>query len=103
MREGLIVNLTNPNPLVFMLAFLPQFVDPAQGSVTVQLLVLGATQKATGLAVLGATAAASGAAGSFLARRPGFVVWQQRLAGAVMIALGLRLVVSTAMGRIPGR
>jgi threonine/homoserine/homoserine lactone efflux protein len=103
MREGLIVNLTNPNPLVFMLAFLPQFVDPGRGSVTAQLLVLGATQKATGLAVLGATAAASGAAGSFLARRPGFVVWQQRLAGAVMIALGLRLVVAGAMGRIPNR
>jgi threonine/homoserine/homoserine lactone efflux protein len=103
MREGLIVNLTNPNPLVFMLAFLPQFVDPAQGSVTVQLLVLGATQKATGLAVLGAAAVASGAAGSFLARRPGFVLWQQRLAGALMIALGLRLVVASAMGRFPGR
>jgi threonine/homoserine/homoserine lactone efflux protein len=101
MREGLIVNLTNPNPLVFMLAFLPQFVDPAQGSVTVQLLVLGATQKATGLAVLGATAVASGTAGSFLARRPGFVIWQQRIAGAVMIALGLRLVVAGALGRVP--
>jgi threonine/homoserine/homoserine lactone efflux protein len=101
MREGLIVNLTNPNPLVFMLAFLPQFVDPAQGSVTVQLLVLGATQKATGLAVLGATAIASGAAGSVLARRPGFVVWQQRIAGAVMMALGLRLVVAGALGRVP--
>ena len=95
-REGLVANLTNPHPLVFMLAFLPQFVDPSRGSVTAQLLLLGATQKATGFAVLGATALASGAVGGWLARRPGLVVWQERFAGAVMVALGLRLLVSGA-------
>jgi threonine/homoserine/homoserine lactone efflux protein len=40
--------------------------------------------------VLGATALASGAVGRWLARRPGFVVWQERFAGVVMIGLGLR-------------
>ena len=48
MRDGLITNLSNPNPIVFMLAFLPQFVDAGRGSVTLQLLLLGATQKITG-------------------------------------------------------
>jgi threonine/homoserine/homoserine lactone efflux protein len=95
-REGLVANLTNPHPLVFMLAFLPQFVDPSRGPVAAQLLLLGATQKATGFAVLGATALASGAVGGWLARRPGLVVWQERFAGAVMVALGLRLLVSGA-------
>ena len=95
-RQGLIANLSNPQPLVFMLAFLPQFVDPSRGSVTAQLLLLGATQKATGFAVLGATAMASGAAGGWLARRPGLLAWQERFAGAVIVALGLRLLVSGA-------
>jgi threonine/homoserine/homoserine lactone efflux protein len=95
-RQGLIANLTNPQPLVFMLAFLPQFVDPSRGSVTAQLLTLGATQKATGFAILGATAIASGAVGGWLARRPGLLAWQERFAGAVMVALGLRLLVSGA-------
>jgi threonine/homoserine/homoserine lactone efflux protein len=95
-REGLVANLTNPQPLVFMLAFLPQFVDPSRGSVTAQLLLLGATQKATGFLVLGAAALASGAAGGWLARRPGLALWQERVAGAVMVGLGLRLLASGA-------
>ncbi|WP_245472628.1 LysE family translocator [Mesorhizobium sp. M7A.F.Ca.MR.148.00.0.0] len=44
-REGMIANLSNPWPLMFMVAFLPQFVDPHRGSVTLQLVLLGATQK----------------------------------------------------------
>jgi threonine/homoserine/homoserine lactone efflux protein len=99
-REGMIVNLTNPNPLIFMLAFLPQFVDPARGSVTAQLLVLGATQKGLGLAVLGTTALASGAVGEWLGRRPGLVAWQERLAGSMMIGLGLYLLVAAIAGRV---
>jgi threonine/homoserine/homoserine lactone efflux protein len=91
LREGLVANLTNPGPMVFMLAFLPQFVEPARGSVTAQLLVLGVTQKATGFAILGATALAAGAVGDWLSRRPRLAAWQRRLSGAVLIALGVRL------------
>jgi threonine/homoserine/homoserine lactone efflux protein len=90
-QEGLINNLTNPKPLLFMFAFLPQFVSPQRGSVTAQLLVLGLTQKATGLVVQGSVALASGAVGDWLARRPGFLVWQKRFAGLVMVGLGVRL------------
>ncbi|WP_211858299.1 LysE family translocator [Plastoroseomonas hellenica] len=94
LRDGLAANLTNPQPLLFMLAFLPQFVDPARASVGLQLLLLGATQKLTGLAVLGVTALAAGAVGGWLARRPGVVLWQQHVAGTAMILLGLRLLVT---------
>jgi threonine/homoserine/homoserine lactone efflux protein len=30
MGQGLVINLTNPNPLIFMRAFLPQFEKPAR-------------------------------------------------------------------------
>jgi threonine/homoserine/homoserine lactone efflux protein len=90
-REGAINNLTNPKPLLFMFAFLPQFVDPTRGPVWMQLLALGLMQKLCGVAVLSSVAFASGAVGGWLARRPGIIAWQERFTGVVMIALGMRL------------
>jgi threonine/homoserine/homoserine lactone efflux protein len=91
MREGAINNLTNPKPLLFMFAFLPQFVDPTQGPVWMQLLALGLVQKLCGVVILSSVAFASGAVGGWLARRPGIVAWQERFTGVVMVALGIRL------------
>jgi threonine/homoserine/homoserine lactone efflux protein len=56
-----------------------------------QLLVLGATIKGTGLLALGSVALASDAVGGWLSRHGRLMVWQGRFAGTVMIVLGLRL------------
>lgn len=98
--QGVVTNLTNPGTLVFMLAVLPQFAHPSAGSMTLQLIVLGATMKATGVVVLGSVAVVSGTAGGWLAQRSGFLVWQERLAGSVLIALGVQLLFAgSARGR----
>jgi threonine/homoserine/homoserine lactone efflux protein len=98
-REGMIANLSNPWPLMFMVAFLPQFVDPHRGSVTLQLVLLGATQKISGVLVLGSYAVASGVIGAWIMRHPQARLWQQRLAGCFIIGLGVRMVIGGGASR----
>ena len=69
-RESCLNNLTNPKSLLFMFAFLPQFIDPQVGPVWSQLLVLGAIQKLSGVFSLGSVAVASGTVGQWLTRWP---------------------------------
>jgi threonine/homoserine/homoserine lactone efflux protein len=103
MREGAINSLTNPKSLLFMFAFLPQFVDPAVGSVWLQLLIFGGLQMLSGVLALTMVALASGTVGQWLTRWPRFLAWQQRFTGLVMIALGLRLIVSGGASPPPPR
>ena len=90
--DGMVSNLFNPKPLVFMLVFLPQFVDPANGwPIWSQLVLLGGIQKLSGFVINGAVAWTVGSIGGWLAGHPAILVWQRRFAGLVMISLGLRL------------
>ena len=90
----MVCNLTNPTALAFMLAVLPRFVHASAGSPALQFLIFGTTMKATGLIVLGGVALTSGAAGSWLARHTPLLVWQQRIAGTIMIGLGIRMLLA---------
>lgn len=93
-KEGALNSLTNPKSLLFMFAFLPQFVDPAAGPVWLQLLVLGSIQKLAGIVSLGSVAMASGTFGYWLGKHPGVIKWQERFTGVVMIGLGIRMLFS---------
>lgn len=100
-REGTINSLTNPKSLLFMFTFLPLFVDPQAGPVWLQLLVLGSIQKLIGIVSLGSVAMASGSIGQFLNRWPRLLAWQERFTGVVMIALGVRLLLSGGSSAAP--
>ncbi|MCG8274678.1 LysE family translocator [Aquamicrobium sp. NLF2-7] len=89
--DGFVASLTNPKVVVFLLAFLPQFVDHQRGSVTLQLIVLGITLKLVALAVETIIALSAAALGQALERWRRLTLWQERLTGAVLIGLGLRL------------
>jgi threonine/homoserine/homoserine lactone efflux protein len=89
-REGLMVNLTNPKVILFVLAFVPQFVDPAR-PVLPQFLVFGAILALGGLAVNGLVGVFAGGIGRRLAASPGFARWLGRVTAAIFAGLALRL------------
>jgi threonine/homoserine/homoserine lactone efflux protein len=91
LRRAWLNNLANPKALLFFMVFLPQFVDPARGSVPAQLALLGATLSLAGLLFNTVLGACSGMIGRWLQRRRGIAVFQRGLLATVMTGLALRL------------
>ncbi|GAA4904258.1 threonine/homoserine/homoserine lactone efflux protein [Stackebrandtia albiflava] len=90
-RRGLVTNVLNPKMALFTVAFLPQFIDPARGFVTGQLLVLGATFIAVQLTVDLGLALLAGRFGDRWLRRPSVARRINTVTGTVFIGLGARL------------
>jgi threonine/homoserine/homoserine lactone efflux protein len=87
--DGVVVNVLNPKVALFFLAFLPQFVDPNQGSAATQIVVLGLLLATIGLASDVIYACVAGGLGSWLRRRPAFLRRQRQVAGCTYLALGV--------------
>lgn len=88
--QGLMVNLLNPKVILFILAFLPQFVDPAR-PILPQFLTLGLVFSAGGLVVNGAVGIFAGSIGQRVARSAGLSRWLSRISAGIFGALALRL------------
>ena len=91
---GLVTNLLNPKIAVLYVALLPQFVDPARGSVAGQSLALGAVQIVVALSVNGLIVASAGSLAGFLAARPGWLRAQRYAMGTVLGALAVKLLLT---------
>jgi len=88
---GVVTNLLNPKIAMLYLALLPQFIDPASGSVLTQSLVLGAIQIAISVSVNAMIALAAGSIALFLAQRPAWMRVQRYLMGTVLAGLAVRM------------
>lgn len=96
--NGFLVGALNPKLTLFLLAFLPQFIDPAAGPVWLQTLVLGSIFSVT--AAIGDTtfALAAGTAGERLRR---FVRGRglARASGVVYIGMGIGAALGNSRAR----
>ena len=89
-RDGLIVNLTNPKVILFILAFVPQFIDPTR-PVLAQFLVFGGVISIGGFVVNGAVGVFAGGIGRRMARDPRIERVLRWVSATIFGALALRL------------
>ncbi len=90
-RDGALVNLTNPKIILFTLAFIPQFVDPARGQVLAQFLIFGAMLGLGGMIVNSAVGLSASGLGRHLATSPRFARGLGIISAGIFTALALRL------------
>lgn len=88
-RKGVLTNMLNPKPVLFVLAFLPQFVVASGPPIWQQIVMLGLMFAFTGTLVTMGYGIVAGYAGQALARRMGIV---NRLAAVLFAGLAVRLV-----------
>jgi threonine/homoserine/homoserine lactone efflux protein len=92
--QGVLTNVLNPKVALFFLAFLPQFINSSDNA-WLQILFLGTWFDAGGTLVNIAVALLFGKIGSFLSRSPKLVQWQERITGTLLIALGIKVALSS--------
>ena len=88
---GLLSNVLNPKPGLFVLAFIPQFVSAARGSVSVQRLVYGAIFAVLTAIIFALIGTYAARLSGWLARRPRATTWLNFGAGATFVAAGVSI------------
>jgi len=99
-RDGFMVGVLNPKGLVFYAAVLPQFIDRDRGSITGQLLFLGALFSVLAFFSDGSWGLLAGTARAWLAGDASRLEKLRATGGCVMVILGASVILSTAIGLI---
>jgi threonine/homoserine/homoserine lactone efflux protein len=87
--QGFAVNILNPKTAFFFLAFLPLFVDPTRGNVTVQTLLLGAIFVGMAIITDSLFALLASSLAEKLTGNKKFQKGQRYFAGLVYVGLGI--------------
>ena len=92
-QQAVIAEVLNPKTALFFLSFLPQFVNPDNGMIALQLTVLGVLFVLAGLFTTVVVAISAGGVGRFFRKNPNVLRWQAKAVGCIYCGLGLRLAV----------
>jgi threonine/homoserine/homoserine lactone efflux protein len=87
--QAVLVAVLNPKTALFFFAFLPQFIDPSQGSVTRQLLAFGCLFVLMAIVTDGLYALLVGTLGKWLKSTRFFLRIERYVTAAVYICLGV--------------
>jgi threonine/homoserine/homoserine lactone efflux protein len=87
-RQGVLTEALNPKTALFFLTFLPQFCQPENGPLAVQVLILGSVSVALNTLVDVGVAFGAGRMSERLRRRPSLWRRQQVATGGLLIGLG---------------
>jgi threonine/homoserine/homoserine lactone efflux protein len=86
--QGVVVNVLNPHTALFFFAFLPQFINPSKGRVSLQMITLGLLFVGLSVVTDSGWAIAAGTAGNWIKRHRLFGRGQRYLTGGALIGLG---------------
>lgn len=86
-RQGVLTELLNPKTALFFMTFLPQFVQPNRGPVSLQLLVLGCVVVMLNSSSDLIVAALAGRLGKLLEQSPQW--WRRQRVGSGLLLIGL--------------
>lgn len=92
--QGVATEVLNPKTALFFLSFIPQFVSPAGGHMTLQFLILGAISVSLNTAVDLIVVGFAGALARPLTQNRKFIERQRTASGLGMIGLGLYVAAS---------
>jgi threonine/homoserine/homoserine lactone efflux protein len=88
----MLVSLLNPKIAIFFLAFLPQFVVPGAGTTELQMLLHGLLVITVEAVVEPPRVIFGDKLTQRIRSRPEIGLWLDRALGAVLVALGVRLI-----------
>ncbi|MBI6864803.1 LysE family translocator [Lysinibacillus sp. RSDA_15] len=95
-RQGFLAEILNPKTALFFLAFLPQFIQHNETSITVQLLTLGITFVVMSAMYTILLAVVTSFIGEkIFTKASGSSRWLEKTVGFVYISLGVRLALQT--------
>lgn len=93
-RTGILINTLNPKLAVFFMAFLPQFIDPAAGQVTMQIVLLGLVFMAMTFVTFVGYGLFAAVVGEAILKSERVLTWMRRTVALAFAGFGLRLAFS---------